>query len=121
MVTTNFLYLSVDVCLYLIQQNNTSQMKTNIYIFLILLLSFSVSNAQEKSTAIKVLAVNELNVNKTTTVTTQDLVIPAVKDNSDSNGFIAKGASDIRIFLNRERSSDNIDMLFPSIYKQKMA
>tara|TARA_R110000868_G_scaffold1389_5_gene10694 strand:- start:928 stop:1218 length:291 start_codon:yes stop_codon:yes gene_type:complete len=96
-------------------------MKTTIYIFLVFLLSFSVANAKDKSTTIKVVSVNELNVNKTPTVMTQDFVVPAVKNNSDSNECIAKGASDIRIFLNRERNSDNINLLFPSIYKQKMA
>ena len=39
-------------------------MKTNLYILLILLLSFSVANAQESSTEVKVITVNEINVNK---------------------------------------------------------
>jgi hypothetical protein len=113
--------MSVDSDIYLNQQNNTSQMKTNFYIFLILLLSFSVANAQEKTTAVKVEAVNELHVTNIVLKTSQDLITPTAKENSESNEVIAKAASDIRIYLNRERNLENIDLLFPKIYKEEMA
>lgn len=103
-------------------------MKTNFYIFLIVLLSFSVANAQEKTTAVKVVTVNELTVNtivlKTTPVlsTAQGSVSAEAKENSEStNEVVAKAASDIRIYLNRERNLENIDLLFPKIYKEEMA
>lgn len=103
-------------------------MKTNFYILLILLLSFSVANAQEKTTAVKVVTVNELNVNtivlKTTPVVskTQESVSSEVKENSESTtNVIAKAASDIRIYLNRERNLENINLLFPKIYKEEIA
>ncbi|WP_339917563.1 hypothetical protein [Yeosuana marina] len=103
-------------------------MKTNIYILLILLLSFSVANAQENTTAVKAVTVNELNVNtfvlKTAPIvsTIQNSASVDVNENTKSTTqVIARSASDIRIFLNRERNLENIDLLFPKIYKEEMA
>ncbi|WP_166965485.1 hypothetical protein [Yeosuana marina] len=103
-------------------------MKTNIYILLILLLSFSIANAQEKTAAVKVVTVNELNVN--TLVLKAAPIVSAIQNSASANvnediksttKVIARSASDIRIFLNRERNLENIDLLFPKIYKEEMA
>ena len=94
-------------------------MKTNFYIILFFLLSFSYANAQEKSTSLKVVSVNELHVN-TISLTTQNSI--EFKENTDSNNkIIARAASDIRILLNRDRNLENINLLFPKIYKEIVA
>lgn len=103
-------------------------MKTNIYILLILLLSFSIANAQEKTASAKAATVNELNVN--TLVLKAAPIVSAIQNTDSANlnedtksttQVIARSASDIRIFLNRERNLENIDLLFPKIYKEEMA
>lgn len=97
-------------------------MKTNFYIFLFFLLTFSYANAQEKSTSIKVVSVNELHVNNTVSLTTQDSIEFNAKENTDSNNkIIARAASDIRILLNKDRNLENINLLFPKIYKEEVA
>lgn len=96
-------------------------MKT-IYILLILLLSFSVANAQEKTTELKVVSVNELHVNPISEMNVSmasELIIS--KELNSSNEVIARSSSDIRIYLNRVRNVQNINLLFPKIYKEKVA
>lgn len=96
-------------------------MKTNFYIIIFFLLSFSYANAQEKATALKVVSVNELHVN-TVSLTIQDLIESVKNENTESNDkVIARGASDIRILLNRDRNLENINLLFPKIYKEEVA
>ncbi|GGK24288.1 hypothetical protein GCM10007962_18160 [Yeosuana aromativorans] len=122
MVTTNFLCARLYVYIYLNHQNNPNQMKTNFYIFLFFLLSFSYANAQEKSTSLKVVSVNELHVNNTVSLTIQDSIEFNANENTDSNNkIIARAASDIRILLNRDRNLENINLLFPKIYKEIVA
>ncbi|MGZ0016422.1 hypothetical protein [Yeosuana sp. AK3] len=96
-------------------------MKT-IYILLILLLSFSVANAQEKTTELKVVSVNELHVNPISEMNVSmasELII--FKALNTTNDVIARSSSDIRIYLNRVRNVQNINLLFPKIYKEKVA
>ncbi|NCO64247.1 MAG: hypothetical protein GW839_01845 [Flavobacteriales bacterium] len=96
-------------------------MKT-IYILLILLLSFSVANAQEKTTESKVVSVNELHVNpisEMNVLISSELIIS--KALNTTNEVIARSSSDIRIYLNRVRNVQNINLLFPKIYREKVA
>ena len=96
-------------------------MKTNFYIILFFLLSFSYANAQEKAATIKVVTVNELHVNNTVSLTTQDSIALVAIKNTGANGkTIARSFSDFRILLNRDRNLENINLLFPKIYKEKI-
>ncbi|WP_303319044.1 hypothetical protein Q4Q34_00360 [Flavivirga abyssicola] len=98
-------------------------MKTNIYILLILLLSFSFGIAQSntnKMEANKVIlvSVNEVEVtvaknNTVETVKENDLLLIDAKELRES---IAR-TSDIRRYLNRVRNVENIKFLFPKINK----
>jgi len=100
-------------------------MKTNIYILLILLLSFSAVNAQENSTQVKNVTVNELNVNPSVSEITiiQNIETSKIENTTseNSNQIIARTSSDIRIYLNRERNIQNIYLLFPTKYKEIVA
>jgi len=102
-------------------------MKTNLYILLILLLSFSVANAQKSSTEVKVITVNEINVNNpvseiTEEVSTTENNETTINENEDSNTVevIARN-SDIKIYLNQIRKVQNINLLFPKFNKNKVA
>jgi hypothetical protein len=100
-------------------------MKTNFYILLILLLTFSFGNAQSQNSSIEtnnVISVSEMNDEVSTTINTvsvenqkEDLLI----DSADLKESIARTNSDIRIYLNRvnEKKVDNIKLLFPKINK----
>ena len=104
-------------------------MKT-IYTLLILLLSFTVANAQEQTNEVKVVTVNELNVNTISSEITiefsnniqeaQTTVIEN-KESNTTNEVIARSSSDIKLYLNRVRNVQNINLLFPKIYKEKVA
>ncbi|MCF8274990.1 MAG: hypothetical protein K9I95_14290 [Flavobacteriaceae bacterium] len=104
-------------------------MKT-IYTLLILLLSFTVANAQEQTTDVKVVSVNELHVNTiSSTITlefsnnnqeTQTTVIEN-KELNTTNEVIARSSSDIKLYFNRVRNVQNINLLFPKIFKEKVA
>tara|TARA_R110000868_G_scaffold168386_4_gene403083 strand:- start:508 stop:819 length:312 start_codon:yes stop_codon:yes gene_type:complete len=103
-------------------------MKTNIYIFLILLLSFSVAHAQENSSQVKqvkVVTVNELHVNPSVSEITiiQNIGTSKIENTASENSskIIARTNSDIRIYLNRERNIQNIYLLFPTKYKEILA
>ena len=93
-------------------------MKTNFYILLILLLSFSVANAQESSTEVKVITVNEITEEVSTTENNET----TINENEDSNTVevIARN-SDIKIYLNQIRKVQNINLLFPKFNKNKVA
>ncbi len=99
-------------------------MKT-IYTLLILLLSFSVANAQAKNTEVKVVTVNELNVNTVSSKITIEFSNNIKKTETtvieNTNEVIARTNSDIRLYLNRVRNVQNINLLFPKIYKEKVA
>lgn len=86
-------------------------MKTNFYILLILLLSFSAIGAQNEVKADNVETKVTVSEAKEATV-----IIDTVKIKET----IAK-SSDIRIFLNRERKVDNIKLVFPKINKRRLS
>ncbi|MGB5417224.1 hypothetical protein [Algibacter sp.] len=103
-------------------------MKTNFYILLILLLTFSFGNAQSTSQVV------EIETNKTISVSNEDEIAPAfaevntVKENdsllidaSQFNETIARSSSDIRIYLNRKRKVSNINLVFKEINKATKA
>ena len=93
-------------------------MKTNFYILLILLLSLSVANAQESSTEVKVITVNDITEEVSTTENNET----TINENEDSNTVevIARN-SDIKIYLNQIRKVQNINLLFPKFNKNKVA
>lgn len=91
-------------------------MKTNFYILLVLLLSFSLGNAQSNSEVV--------NSEITNTVSVSNDDDNKVKENdsllinvNELKGSIARTNSDIRIYLNRERKAGNISFVFPKINK----
>ncbi len=106
-------------------------MKSSFYIFLILVLSFSAANAQERKPELNVATEiakesNESNtaseMNKEVSkVTKQETIVKDSLDANTPNDGIARSSSDIRIYLNRVRNVDNLDLLFPKIYKEKVA
>jgi hypothetical protein len=100
--------------------NNNKQMKT-VYSLLILLLAFSLGNAQSNSNV-------EIETNKTISVsledTTSNTEVITVKENntllidaSELKKSVARSSSDIRIYLNRKRKAGNISFVFPKINK----
>lgn len=101
-------------------------MKTNIYILLILLLSFSFGNAQTTEFTAEVENNETIAVtNDVETVTLNDVTETNTVIENDSlfinanelRESIARGTSDIRIYLNRERKVSNISIVFPKINK----
>jgi hypothetical protein len=108
-------------------QKNPSQMKTNLYILLILLLSFSAANAQESSTEVTVITVNEINVNNpvseiTKEVSTTENNETTINENEETNNVeVIARYSDIKIYLNQIRKVQNIILLFPKFNKNKVA
>ena len=98
-------------------------MKTNFYILLILLFSFSFGNAQSTS------KVENAEINNVVSVSNDDEKITIseakeVKENdillidaSEVKESIARGASDIRIYLTKKRKEGNISLVFPKINK----
>ena len=104
-------------------------MKTNFYIFLILILSFSFANAQESTlNVVEELSIIENNVensdlelskevsNSQNTETTVNN-----KKEESTNEVIVKSSSDIRIYFNKVRNVENINLLFPKVYKKQVA
>ncbi|MCL6294756.1 hypothetical protein [Jejuia spongiicola] len=102
-------------------------MKTNIYILLILLLSFSFANAQDN--VVKVETENTVSVsdNNEDVIVTVDSVTNTVNkkeakaDKVEVKENVARTNSDIRIYLNRVRKVENIKWLFPKMNKAKVA
>lgn len=99
-------------------------MKTNFYILLILLLTFSFGNAQSTS------AVVEIETNKTISISLEDEIatviteVNTIKENNSLlidatkvNETIARSSSDIRVYLNRKRKVSNIGLVFQGINK----
>lgn len=101
-------------------------MKTNFYILLLLLLSFSFANAQANTIEVKT-NVNDIivvsdNDNELTTAADSavDMVIEnetVILDASKIKEAVARGTSDIRMYLNRIRNVENINILFPNLNK----
>jgi hypothetical protein len=105
--------------------NNDKQMKTNFYILLILLLSFSFGNAQSTPVEVKVETSNVVSVSQnddvtaivetsTTTVNENEVLLI---DASEVKESIARSNSDIRIYFNLLRNVDNLNLLFPKMNK----
>jgi hypothetical protein len=90
-------------------------MKTNFYLLLILLLSFSVANAQSTTPSNKVEV--KIAVSETENVNNSDVEIIETLELKE---IIAR-TSDIRSFLNRERKVENIKLVFPKINKARKA
>jgi len=92
-------------------------MKTNLYILLLFLFSVSLLNAQANE------VLTEIDSNKTTTVLEGESINDTSKNDTlliDVTEFketIVRSASDIRIYLNRERKVGNISFVFPKINK----
>lgn len=107
-------------------------MKTNFYILLTLLFTFSISNAQSTVSTIEVESNNVISVSKTNddvvAITSNTLNEVNKKEDVliDASQFresIARTNSDIRIYFNRLRDKkvDNIKILFPKINKATKA
>lgn len=94
-------------------------MKTNFYILLTLLLSFSLGNAQSDETTLVTSNKETVVVDTINSIETQkeDFVI----DTEKVKESIARSSSDIRIYLNRLKNVDNLNLLFPKINKAKTA
>ncbi|MBU3822404.1 hypothetical protein KO566_10055 [Flavobacteriaceae bacterium XHP0103] len=94
-------------------------MKTNYYILLALLLSFSFASAQSN--------VEEKTVEPTVMIseTVQETSVNAVEvienENTEVKEDLARTNSDIKIYLNRLRNEGNINLLFPKINKVQTA
>lgn len=103
--------------------NRPFTMKTNFYITLLFLISFSFAKAQSANAFLKVedcnvspvsfLETQPVKVFKTVQVQLNGKVLPG---NSVRVGF-----SDLRLYLNRERKIDNLSVLFPKTYKEAKA
>ena len=101
-------------------------MKTNYFILLILLFSFSLANAQstvvtleEDATELNSITDNNETVNKSTTTETENEVI--LEDAETVIETIARSRSDIKIYFNQLNNVDNLNLLFPKINKAKTA
>lgn len=96
-------------------------MKTNFYILLIFLLAFTFGNAQSTTEAVKVETNNSVSVsNDDRQVTVENTVNEneAVLINaSEVKESIARSNSDIKLYFNRLRNVDNLNLLFPKINK----
>lgn len=102
-------------------------MKTNFYILLILLFSFSFGNAQSENSSIEVKTNSVISVSEMNDEVSVDSL--SIEDNKEETVLlinaaevkeaIARTNSDIRIYLNRmrEKKVDNIKILFPQINK----
>jgi len=99
-------------------------MKINFYILLILLLSFSIGNAQSAPLVV------EVEINKTISVSNEKEIasvtteVNTVKENNvllidrnQVNESIARSSSDIRIYLNIKRKVSNFNLVFIGINK----
>jgi len=91
-------------------------MKTNFYILLVLLLSFSFANAQDSVEGQKTNS-NVMVSENAEQVSTGTNVEGLSTETSIIEGDVARTNSDIRIYLNRLRNVENIDLLFPKINK----
>jgi hypothetical protein len=106
-------------------------MKTNFYIFLILIFSFSFANAQETtSIVVEELTIIENNVENSdseishkvlNSQNTETTVNINKEESNKTNEVIVKSSSDIRIYLNKVRNVQNINLMFPKVYKKQVA
>lgn len=95
-------------------------MKTNFYILIIFLLAFSFGNAQSVTETVKVEVTNTVSVSeevKEVTVENEVILINA----SEVKEAIARSNSDIKLYFNRLRNVDNLNLLFPTKNKANKA
>jgi len=99
-------------------------MKTNLYILLIFLLAFSFGNAQSASEVVKVEINNTVSVSQVDKQVTVETSTNTVNENevilinaSEVKESIARSSSDIKIYFNRIRNVDNLNLLFPKMNK----
>ncbi len=125
---TNLLCTSFHVPIYLSHQTTTNNMKTNVYILLIFLLAFSFGNAQSTTEVVKVETNNTVSVSENdkevtveNTVSTVNVNEAILIDASEVKESIARSSSDIRLYFNRLRNIDNLNLLFPKINKEVKA
>ncbi|MEN3324836.1 hypothetical protein VP395_13945 [Mariniflexile soesokkakense] len=85
-------------------------MKTNFYILIIFLLAFSFGNAQSTTETVNDEITNTVSVS---TVENEVILIDA----SEVKESIARSNSDIKLYFNRLRNVDNLNLLFPKINK----
>ncbi|MCB4809188.1 hypothetical protein LG651_13095 [Tamlana sp. 62-3] len=89
-------------------------MKTNLYIFLVFLLSVSFASAQntsEVTETVKIVTVENNNDSIATSMNNDSETL--LIDANELKQTIARGTSDIRKYLTRERSAGNISVVFP--------
>lgn len=99
-------------------------MKTNFYILLIFLLAFTFGNAQSTTDVVNNEINNTVSVseddNKVTVETTTNTVNEneaILIDATEVKESIARSNSDIKIYFNRLRNVDNLNLLFPKMNK----
>lgn len=125
---TNLLCTSFHVLIYLSYQTTTTNMKANIYILLIFLLAFSFGNAQSTTEVVKVETNNTVSVSENDKQVTVENTVNTVNENevilieaSEVKESIARSSSDIKLYFNRLRNIDNLNLLFPKINKEVKA
>jgi hypothetical protein len=103
-------------------------MKANIYILLIFLLAFSFGNAQSTTEVVKVETNNTVSVSEDDKQVTVENTVNTVNENdvilieaSEIKESIARSSSDIKLYFNRLRNIDNLNLLFPKINKEVKA
>lgn len=103
-------------------------MKTNFYILLIFLLAFSFGNAQSITEVVKVETNNSVSVSENDKQVTFENTVNTVNENeailidaSEVKESIARSNSDIKLYFNRLRNVDNLNLLFPKINKEVRA
>jgi hypothetical protein len=103
-------------------------MKANIYILLIFLLAFSFGNAQSTTEVVKVETNNTVSVSENDKQVTVENTVNTVNENevilieaSEVKESIARSSSDIKLYFNRLRNIDNLNLLFPKINKEVKA
>lgn len=102
-------------------------MKTNVYILLFFLLAFSFGNAQSATEVVKVETNNTVSVFENDKQVTVENTVNTVNENeailidaSEVKESIAR-SSDIKLYFNRLRNIDNLNLLFPKINKAAKA
>ena len=94
-------------------------MKTNFYILTIFLLMFSFTNAQ--SSTVETL---KGDVNATVSVDIKEVTVEneaVLIEASQTKDGITRINSDIKLYLNRFRNLDNLNILFPKINEAQEA
>ena len=102
-------------------------MNKRIYILLVLVLSFAFSNAQSTAVEVTVETTKTVSVSEDNdTVVANDTLNTAKEEvllisEEELRATIARTASDIRTYFNKERNVDNIKLIFPKMNKAKKA